>query len=152
MNWFLFIFHLLASGVNILFIRHSLLVLILGTGKFPIKYRPIELINLIIGRCLLICITVFILGTPTNVSARPSLIWSICSIIHCALHLILFVIEWRRYFAALNGSRFALGINYICLLFTMVNTVIVLLIQNFNLKSFGFNESKRQSANFLPPI
>lgn len=151
MNLFLFLFYLLASGVNILFIRHSLQVLVFGVDKFPIKYNALELINLIIGRCLLICMAVFILETPNSISTRSSLVWSIYRIIHCALHLILFVIEWRRYFAALYGSRFALGINYLCLMFTMANTLIALLIQNINLKNIGFN-NQQQPTNFLPPI
>ena len=69
-------------------------------------------------------------------------------IIYCAFQIIVFIVEWYRYFFALQANRLAFIVQYLSLLFIMIETLIII-IQN---QLIDGKRSYRIVHMSLPPI
>ena len=149
------ILSLLSSIWNILLLRNSLRIVI-DSNEILYKqlykqYTALELLNWImirfVGLCLLIIILIMNANNNNNNNNNHHLIISI-RIIYCAFQIIVFIVEWYRYFFALQANRLAFIVQYLSLLFIMIETLIII-IQN---QLIDGKRSYRIVHMSLPPI
>lgn len=144
------ILSLLSSIWNILLLRNSLRIVI-DSNEILYKqlykqYTALELLNWIMIRFVGLCLLIIILIMNAN-NNNHHLIISI-RIIYCAFQIIVFIVEWYRYFFALQANRLAFIVQYLSLLFIMIETLIII-IQN---QLIDGKRSYRIVHMSLPPI
>ena len=112
---------LTSSAVTLFSLRRSLLAYLTNPKNAPvIVHQPSQLLNLLF-LYLLQPTLALVTFTPTHPPHRQlSLL-----VLYCTLHLVLFIISFRRYYHLLDGSnsRLTFTLSYLALLMTMLYTL-----------------------------